>query len=137
LRKGLSTRRESEDRRKWCNKRELNRGRLDLLKLEFAAMRHEREPAMVVRKEVFERDWDFQVDKTVLALIEKKSEVCLIAATIKVIVGVSSTGEAGSKLNFFPLSGMSFYIGPSYKGLFQSVTLRCVLCNMCRASSFC
>jgi len=27
---------------------------------------------MVVRKEVFERDWDFQVDKTVLALIEKK-----------------------------------------------------------------
>jgi len=27
---------------------------------------------MVVRKEVFERDWDFKVDKTVLALIEKK-----------------------------------------------------------------
>lgn len=36
MRKGLSTRRESLDRRKWCYKRELNRGRLDLLKLEFA-----------------------------------------------------------------------------------------------------
>lgn len=85
------------------------------------AMRHEREPAMVVRKEVFERDWDFQVDKTVLALIEKKVEVCLIAATKKVIVGVSSIGEAKKNCQRFPLSGMSFYIGPSVKGLFQSV----------------
>lgn len=43
---------------------------------------------MVIRKEVFERD--FQVDKIVLALIEKKSDVCLFVATRKVIIRVFS-----------------------------------------------